>query len=76
MPSLFSLTFTKAAQRTLVQMMNEVFAQEGIHVGLISVGGPVAPENKGCNPKNIAEKTWTFFENGKKEDLEVEIYEQ
>ncbi|KAF2095259.1 NAD(P)-binding protein [Rhizodiscina lignyota] len=75
-PQMFSLTFTKAAQRTLVEMMTTLYAPEGIHVGLISVGGPVAPENKVLNPKNIAKETWHFFQNSMNGDLEIEIVER
>jgi len=74
-PTLFSLTFTKAGQRSLVQTMNMTYAPEDIHVGLISVGGIVAPEKKQLNPTNIANKTWDFYESGKAGDLEVEIVE-
>lgn len=75
LPEVFSLTITKAAQRSLVEMMAQTFAPQGVHVGLISVGGPVAPEKKVLNPTNIAEKTWEFFENGKNDDLEVGLAE-
>ncbi|KAF2676717.1 short-chain dehydrogenase/reductase-like protein SDR [Lentithecium fluviatile CBS 122367] len=70
-PSLLSLSLVKASQRNMVQSFNRAFGGSGIHVGLISVEGVVAPENKELNPVNIGEKVWEFFEGG--EGLEVNI---
>lgn len=71
----FSLSLTKAAQRVLVQTLNMTYAQQGIHVGLISVSGQVSPDNKILNPVNIADETWKFFETAENDKLEVELCE-
>jgi NAD(P)-dependent dehydrogenase (short-subunit alcohol dehydrogenase family) len=69
----FSLSVTKAAQRTLVQCMNKDFCADGIHAGLISVGGVVYDEHPTRNVENIAQKTWKFFAKGDHNEFEVEI---
>ncbi|KAF2490448.1 NAD(P)-binding protein [Lophium mytilinum] len=73
LPFLFSLSLVKAAQRNLVISLAKTFESKGIRVGLVTVGGAVAPENKHLNPTYIAEKIWGFFDQGK--GLEVEIVE-
>jgi len=73
---LFSLSVTKAAQRTLVQCMNQEFSADGaggVHVGLISVHGIVSDDHLTRNARNIAEKTWEFFAESKYNELEVVI---
>ncbi|KAF1964442.1 NAD(P)-binding protein [Bimuria novae-zelandiae CBS 107.79] len=72
-PELLSLSLVKAAQRNMVQSFNQAFAESGVHAGLISVEGVVAPENKNLNPKNIAEKTYAFYEAA--EGLDIRIQE-
>jgi hypothetical protein len=57
----------------MVQSFSRAFSDSGIHVGLVHVEGVVAPENKNLNPKNIAEKTWAFYESG--EGLGVHVKE-
>jgi len=57
----------------MVQSFNRAFTDSGVHAGLISVEGTVAPELKYLNPGNIAQKTWEFFEAGV--GLEVNIKE-
>ncbi|TID14678.1 putative NADP(+)-dependent dehydrogenase [Venturia nashicola] len=75
-PAVFSLTLTKAAQRSMVECMYQTYKDGGIHCGLVSVGGEVAPENKALNPNNIARKTWGLFDQPKETwALEVEILE-
>jgi hypothetical protein len=74
-PQVFSLSMTKASQRILVECLNKTYAPQGIHCGLISVSGPVSPDNKVLNPINIADEAWKFFDSGKPEDLEVELWE-
>jgi hypothetical protein len=70
------LTVTKAAQRALVDCLYQTFKESGVHCGLISVGGVVAPENKELNAVNIAKKTWGLFDQSREGwDLEVEIME-
>lgn len=72
-PQLLSLSLVKAAQRNLVQSLNTAFEESGIHVGLVSVEGVVAPENEKLNPGNIAEVTYGFYEAG--EGLDVRVRE-
>ncbi|KAK0658052.1 hypothetical protein B0T16DRAFT_503057 [Cercophora newfieldiana] len=77
-PQFFALSLVKAAQRNLVQSLHLTYAPQGVHVGVINVGGPVSPDHEAWNPSNIAEKTWGWFEqakpgNGKKESFEVLI---
>lgn len=60
-PQLFALSLVKAAQRNLAQSLNMTYGPQGIHVGLINVGGPVSPEDKVWNPTNIACKAWDWF---------------
>ncbi|KAF2181755.1 short-chain dehydrogenase/reductase-like protein SDR [Zopfia rhizophila CBS 207.26] len=72
-PDFLSLSLVKASQRNMVMNFSRAFGETGVHIGLISVEGVVAPQNKNLNPANIAEKTWGFFEGGK--GLEVNIKE-
>jgi hypothetical protein len=74
-PQLLSLSLVKAAQRNMVQSFNRAFADRGVHVGLISVEGQVAPENKVLNPTTIAEKTVEFWERAVVGELEVNVRE-
>ena len=57
----------------MVQSFSRAFGESGVHAGLISVEGVVAPENKNLNPKNIAEKTYEFYQSG--EGLDIRIQE-
>ncbi|KAK3988823.1 hypothetical protein QBC44DRAFT_97113 [Cladorrhinum sp. PSN332] len=61
-PELFALSLVKAAQRNLVQSLNLTYTPEGVHIGVINVAGVVSPEEEVRNPKNIADKTWEWFE--------------
>jgi hypothetical protein len=70
-PQLLSLSLVKAAQRNMVTSFSRAYADSGVHFGLIAVQGIVSPEAKVVNPKNIAEKTWEFFESGKGLDVLV-----
>lgn len=45
-PQLFVLSLVKAAQRNLMQSLSLAYASQGVHLGLINVGGPVSPENE------------------------------
>ena len=56
-----------------MQSLNTAFSESGIHVGLVSVEGVVAPENEKLNPRNIAEVTYGFYEAG--EGLDVRVRE-
>ncbi|RYP04083.1 hypothetical protein DL764_004677 [Monosporascus ibericus] len=73
-PQLFALSLVKAAQRNLMQSLSMAYASQGIHVGLINVGGPVSPTDKVWNPTNIAAKAWEWFAQSKeKPTFEVMI---
>jgi hypothetical protein len=74
-PQLLSLSLVKASQRNMVQSFHRAFGESGVHIGLISVEGAVAPENKVLNPKTIAERAVAFWEANKKEEVEVNIRE-
>ncbi|KEY74718.1 hypothetical protein S7711_05467 [Stachybotrys chartarum IBT 7711] len=60
-PFVFSLSLVKAAQRNLAQSLNMTYGSQGVHIGLINVGGPVSPESEVHNPRNIASKAWDWF---------------
>jgi glutamate-1-semialdehyde aminotransferase len=73
---LFSLSLVKTAQRNLVQSLHKVYNSQGIHVGLVLVGGMVSTEAKVLNPTNIANVTWDFFDqDSAKGELEVTMLE-
>lgn len=64
-PQLFALSLVKAAQRNLMQSLSLTYVSEGVHLGLINVGGPVSPEHETWNPTNIAAKAWDWFAESK-----------
>lgn len=66
-PQLFALSLVKAAQRNLVQSLSLTYASQGVHLGLINVGGPVSPEHETWNPTNIAAKAWDWFAKSRAE---------
>ncbi|KZZ98695.1 short-chain alcohol dehydrogenase [Moelleriella libera RCEF 2490] len=66
-PDVFVLSLAKAAQRNLVESLAQVFRPRGVHVGLVVVTGPVAPENKVLSPKNIADETWALYSQEEKD---------
>jgi NAD(P)-dependent dehydrogenase (short-subunit alcohol dehydrogenase family) len=67
---LFVLSMVKAAQRNMVQSLSDVYGPQGVHVGIIAVGGPVDPSSPTWNPPNIAARAWDFFDQ---DDFEIEI---
>ena len=71
---MFSLCVVKAAQRTLVQGLDEAYREEGIRIGLVSVEGPVSADDELMNPDMIAQRTWEFYDqDGKDRTFEMEI---
>ncbi|KAK3367773.1 hypothetical protein B0H63DRAFT_405091 [Podospora didyma] len=66
-PPFFALSLVKAAQRNLMQSLAETYAGQGVHIGVIVVGGPVSPDHEAWNPENIAAKTWEWFLRAKEE---------
>ncbi|KAG9195997.1 hypothetical protein G6011_01118 [Alternaria panax] len=73
-PQLLSLSLVKASQKNMVESFSRAFGDSGVHIGLVFVEGPVAPENKVLNPKTIAERTVAFWEGG--EGVAVNIKEE
>ncbi|KAF6816169.1 short-chain dehydrogenase reductase sdr [Colletotrichum musicola] len=71
-PQVFALSLVKAAQRNLVQSLRMTYESQGVHVGLIVVGGAVAEDHPTLNPGNIAERTWAWFK-GIKESPSLEV---
>ncbi|CAM1507791.1 Fc.00g046390.m01.CDS01 [Cosmosporella sp. VM-42] len=73
-PDLFCLSMVKAAQRNIVQSLSKVYGNDGVHIGMVTVGGPVDPSAKTHNPTNIAARTWELFEQPQEQHtFEVEI---
>jgi short-subunit dehydrogenase len=66
-PEYFALSLVKAAQRNLMQSLWMVYAKQGVHVGVVNVGGPVSEGHEVWNPRNVAERAWGWFEEGKGE---------
>ncbi|OAL02463.1 NAD(P)-binding protein [Phaeosphaeriaceae sp. SRC1lsM3a] len=74
-PPLLSLSLNKASQRNMVWSFHRAFSGSGVQIGLISVEGVVAPENKVRNPTTIAERTVAFWEEAPKDKLQIQIQE-
>ncbi|MCJ1398431.1 hypothetical protein MMC11_001629 [Xylographa trunciseda] len=56
----FSLSMAKAAQASLVKLLDQ--DNKGVvHVALVTVGGQVSPEEEVNNPANIATKFWELY---------------
>ncbi|KAI8241902.1 hypothetical protein K4K53_003878 [Colletotrichum sp. SAR 10_77] len=73
-PAFFALSLVKAAQRNLAQTLRMSYESEGVHIGLINVGGQVFPDHETWNPPNIAEKAWEWFSQIKENpSFEVKI---
>ncbi|KAG9231472.1 hypothetical protein BJ875DRAFT_517005 [Amylocarpus encephaloides] len=69
----FSLSMAKAAQASLVKLLAED-NKDIVHVALITVGGPVTPEEPVNNPTNVAAKFWEAWEQKKTEwKFELEV---
>jgi hypothetical protein len=58
-----------------VQSLHRAFSDSGVQIGLVTVEGEVAPENKVRNPKTIAEMAVEFWEKRDREKLEVNVRE-
>ncbi|KJZ75071.1 hypothetical protein HIM_05557 [Hirsutella minnesotensis 3608] len=73
-PDYFVLSMVKAAQRNMTQSLAKKFGPQGVHIALVVVGGFVDPSEKKLNPKNIAEQTWSLFDQPRDaHKFEVEI---
>jgi hypothetical protein len=67
---------TKSAQRNLVQSLAKTYTEEGVHVGIVTVGGIVRPQKEKLNPTYIASQTWEWFSRPREEQtFEVVIME-
>lgn len=74
MPDLFSLSLVKAAQLNLTKSLDLVYKPQGVHVGVVIVGGNVTATHETLNPPNIAAKTWSLFDQSKgSQTFSVEI---
>lgn len=67
----FSLSMAKAAQASLAKLVADD-NKDVVHVALVTVGGPVTPEEKVNNPPNIATKFWDLYQQ-KKGSWEFEV---
>ena len=56
----FSLSMAKAAQASLAKTLAAEY--QDVHVALVTVGGPVSPEEEINSPANIATKFWELYE--------------
>jgi len=57
-----------------MQSLHLTYAAQGVHVGVINVGGPVSKDSDVWNPENIAAKAWGWFDGVKtKGSFEVVI---
>ncbi|KAJ5606083.1 hypothetical protein N7510_008864 [Penicillium lagena] len=66
-PELFALSMVKAAQANLVKSLAKTFTPQGVHVGLLVIGGVVAPDALALNPAKIAELAWKLFAQERKD---------
>ncbi|KAG9229530.1 hypothetical protein BJ875DRAFT_387167 [Amylocarpus encephaloides] len=76
MPEVFTLSVVKAAQRSLVLSMQQVFGKD-VHIALVYVNARVGREDgKGLiAPEKIAGEFWNLYEDGKGEwrgDVDVQ----
>nr|POE49263.1 hypothetical protein CFP56_32413 [Quercus suber] len=60
-PAMFSLAACKAGQYNLVQSLHKQYEPQGVHCGVIFIGGTVSPKADVTNPRNIAEEAWRMF---------------
>ena len=73
-PELFLLSMVKAAQQNMVLSLSKTYRSQGVHVGLIIIGGAVDPSNKTLNPTNIASEAWDcYHQTREQQTVEVQI---
>lgn len=73
-PAYFNLSLAKAAQRNLVKTLNATYADKGVAIGLINMGGIVTQEHEVRNPRNIAQESWKWLERQNSDpSLEVKV---
>jgi hypothetical protein len=66
-PELFALSMVKAAQANLVKSLVKTFTPQGVHVGLVTIGGMVSPGSTALNPTEIAGQAWKLFAQERKD---------
>jgi hypothetical protein len=59
----------------MMQSFARAFEGTGVHIGLVTCEGVVAPENRVLSPKGVAERVVGFWERGSEAGLEVRIKE-
>ena len=64
-PAMFSLATCKGGQYNLAHSLHKEFEPKGVHCALIVVGGSVNDDSAVTNARNIAEETWTVFQQPK-----------
>lgn len=73
-PELFLLSMVKAAQKNMVLSLSKTYAPQGVHVGLVTIGGAVDESNRTLNPANIALEAWEFYDRSREQQgVEVQI---
>jgi len=72
-PNHAGLAAGKAAMRNLSRVYYDVHKPNGLHVGLVTVRGFVAPESEKHSPKLIAEQYWKLYEEKDPENWTWEI---
>lgn len=65
LPEVFSLCMQKAAQHNLMKSLDKQFGAQGVHFGVVNIGGPVTDEDPVINVKNISETFWELAQEEK-----------
>ena len=72
----FSLSVAKTAQHNLTFALHKAYQKQGVHVGMVLIGGVVDPQAEKTSPKNIAELFWELYEQPRhKWTREIEVEE-
>ncbi|KAL1880298.1 hypothetical protein Plec18167_003701 [Paecilomyces lecythidis] len=73
---LFALSMVKAAQVNLVKSLDKTFTSQGVHIGLVVIGGQVSVDSPTLNPTVIAKQAWELFAQERKDwTPQVTLYE-
>ena len=59
-PAMFSLATCKAGQYSLTRSLHKEYEPQGVHCGLVVIGGTVSEDSKVTNARNIANEIWTM----------------
>lgn len=72
--SLFSLSMQKAAQHNFMESFRIVAEPQGVHVGIVNIGGVVTDQDAVINARKIASTYWDLYQQEKNEwKFEVKI---